>query len=225
MRNHVTPYLGAVRVDKLTATRIAARYRERETSGREDQPGLGKPLAANTVSEVHVLLAAMLDAAVDDGLILLNPAKKKRTVNPPTSSQVRAQEPEIVTWTGHQLHAFLTWNRDDELFPLWRTIAYTGRISLRRAVDIAAPRTTKVTKTGSARVIDIDTETLDVLKAHKADRGAVSLDSTGHAPRSTACLASRSSDCGTPTPPCCWSWASIPRPSKSGSGTQRSPRR
>jgi hypothetical protein len=52
----------------------------------------------------------MLDAAVDDGLILLNPAKKKRTVNPPSSGQVRAQKPEIITWTGPQLHAFLTWN-------------------------------------------------------------------------------------------------------------------
>ncbi len=198
IRNHLTPYLGAIQIDKLTATRIAAHYRQLETSGRRDKPGYGKPLSANTVSKVHVLLAAMLDAAVDDGLILINPAKKKRTVNPPTSSQVRAQKPEIITWTGPQLHAFLTWNRDeldDELFPLWRTIAYTGmrrsealalrwsdinfstgRISLRRAVDIASPHTTKVTKTGSARVIDIDTETIKVLKAHKADRGAVSLD-------------------------------------------------
>jgi hypothetical protein len=44
-------------------------------------------------------------AAVDDGLIL-NPAKKKRTVDPPRSSQVRAQKQDIVTWTGRQLHAF-----------------------------------------------------------------------------------------------------------------------
>lgn len=36
-------------------------------------------------------------------------------------------------------------------------------------------RSTKVTKTGSARVIDIDAETLGVLKAHKSDRGAISL--------------------------------------------------
>jgi integrase len=198
VRNHVTPYLGTIRLDKLTATRIAAHYRELETSGRRDKPGYGKPLSANTVSKVHVLLAAMLDAAVDDGLILLNPAKKRRTVNPPRSSQVRAQKPEIVTWTGPQLHAFLTWNRDelnDELFPLWRTLAFTGmrrsealalrwsdinfttgRISLRRAVDVTLPNTTKVTKTGSARVIDIDAETLRVLKAHKSDRGAISLD-------------------------------------------------
>jgi integrase len=198
VRNHVTPYLGTIRLDKLTATRIAAHYRELETSGRRDKPGYGKPLSANTVSKVHVLLAAMLDAAVDDGLILVNPAKKRRTVNPPRSSQVRAQKPEIITWTGPQLHAFLTWNHDeldDELFPLWRTIAYTGmrrsealalrwsdinfttgRISLRRAVDVTLPNTTKVTKTGSARVLDIDAETLRVLRAHKSDRGAISLD-------------------------------------------------
>lgn len=110
IRNHVTPYLGAIQLDKLTATRIAAHYRQLETSGRRDKPGYGKPLSANTVSKVHVLLAAMLDAAVDDGLILMNPAKKKRAVNPPSSSQVRAQKPEIITWTGPKLHAFLTWN-------------------------------------------------------------------------------------------------------------------
>ena len=34
----------------------------------------------------------------------------------------------------------------------------------------------KTTKTGTARVIDIDAETLRVLKSHKAARGAVSLD-------------------------------------------------
>jgi len=81
------------------------------------------------------------------------------------------------------------------MFPLWRTLAYTGmrrseslalrwsdinfttgRISLRRAVDVTLPNTTKVTKTGSARVIDIDAETLGVLKAHKISRGAISLD-------------------------------------------------
>ena len=197
IRNHVAPYLGTIQLDKLTATRIAAHYRQLETSGRRDRTGYGKPLSANTVSKVHVLLAAMLDAAVDDGLILMNPAKKKRTVNPPTSSQVRAQKPEIITWTGPQLHAFLTWNHDeldDALFPLWRTIAYsgmrrsealalrwgdlnftTGRLSIRRAADVTTRNKAKTTKTGSARVLDLDTDTLAVLKAYKAKRGAISL--------------------------------------------------
>ncbi len=140
----------------------------------------------------------MLDAAVDDGLILLNPAKKKLTVNPPSSSQVRAQKPEIITWTGLQLHAFLTWDRDelnDALFPLWRTLAYTGmrrsealamrwsdvnfttgRISLRRAVDVTLPNTTKVTKTRQRPRHRHRCRDLRVLKALKSDRGAISLD-------------------------------------------------
>lgn len=63
VRNHVTPYLGTIRLDKLAATRIASHYRQLETTGRRDKPGYGKPLSANTVSKVHVLLGAMLDAA------------------------------------------------------------------------------------------------------------------------------------------------------------------
>ena len=198
IQNHVRPHLGAIQLDQLTATRIAAHYRQLETSGRRDKPGYGKPLSANTVSKVHVLLGAMLDAAVDDGLILLNPANKKRTVNPPSSGQVRAQKPEIITWTGPQLHAFLTWNHhefDDDLFPLWRTIAYTGmrrsealalrwgdlsfttsRLGIRRAADVTTRNKAKTTKTGAARVLDLDTDTLAVLKAYKTKRGAISLD-------------------------------------------------
>ncbi len=197
IRNHVTPYLGSIRLDKLTATRIAAHYRQLETSGRRDRTGYGTPLSANTVSKVHVLLASMLDAAVDDGLILVNPAKKKRAVNPPSSSQVRAQKPEIITWTGPELHAFLAWDRDeyrDELLPLWRTIAYsgmrrsealalrwgdlnftTGRLAIRRAADVTIRNLAKTTKTGSARVLDLDSDTLAVLKTYKAKRGAISL--------------------------------------------------
>lgn len=37
------------------------------------------------------MLGAILDAAIDDGLIQVNPAKKKRTVNAPKSSQVRGR--------------------------------------------------------------------------------------------------------------------------------------
>lgn len=276
IRNHVTPYLGAIQLDKRTATSIAAHYRQLETSGRRDKPGYGKPPSANTVSKVHVLLAAMLDAAVDDGLILLNPAKKKRAVNPPTASQVRAQKPEIITWTGQQLHAFLTWNRDeldDDLFPLWRTIAYTGmrrsealalrwgdlnfitgRLGIRRAADVTTRNKAKTTKTGSARVLDLDTDTLAVLKAYKSARGAISL----HLARADAYVFGNDAGeirshnevsrrwtsrvqraqaeldelprvtlkaSGTRTRPCCSNLGSTRRSYKSVLGTPRSPRR
>lgn len=197
IRNHINPALGDIRLDKLTATRIGRHYRELEQSGRRDKRGYGKPLSGNTVNKVHVVLGAILDAALDDGLIAVNPARKKRTVNAPTGSQIRAQRPEIATWTGVQLNAFLTWNRDvlgDELFPLWRTIAYTGirrsealalrwgdlnvmtsRLGIRRAADVTTRNKAKTTKTGSARVLDLDAETLTVLKAYKMKRGTISL--------------------------------------------------
>ncbi|WP_448070758.1 tyrosine-type recombinase/integrase [Georgenia yuyongxinii] len=84
VRNHLTPELGGIRLDKLTATRIATHYRELEKSGRRDRRGYGKPLSANTVNKVHVVLGAILDAALDDGLIAVNRARKRRTVNAPT---------------------------------------------------------------------------------------------------------------------------------------------
>lgn len=124
------------------------------------------------------------------------PAKKKRTVKPPTTSEVRAQKPEIVTWSADQLTLFLTWNRDereDELFPLWRLIAYTGmrrsealalkwsdlntktmRVSIRRAVDTDDWTKTKPPKTGNARVIDVDEDTLKVLASYKVARAELS---------------------------------------------------
>lgn len=120
IRNHIRPQLGSIRLDKLTATRIARHYRDLEDHGRRDEYGKGKPLSANSIHKVHVVLGATLDAAIDDGHLTVNPAKKRRTVKPPKSSEVRAQKPEIATWTTEQLQTFLTWNRDeveDELFP------------------------------------------------------------------------------------------------------------
>lgn len=193
IRNQVTPQLGTVPLDKITATRLAAHYRELERCGRAD----GKGLSPNSVHKVHVLIGAMLSTAIEEGLIAVNPAKLRRTVNAPTSSEVRAAKPEIRVWTGQQLAAFLAWDRDtiqDEFHPLWHTLAYTGsrrgealaltwadlspdtgRLSIRRAADAVRNHEVKPTKTGNSRVVDLDPETLRVLKAHKATRGAISL--------------------------------------------------
>lgn len=198
IRPYIRPQLGEIQLDKLTSTRIARHYRNLEASGRKDKIGVGQPLSANTVNKVHVVLGAILDTAMDDGHIVMNPARKKRTVKAPTTSEVRAQKPEIVTWTAAQLQTFLTWNRDslnDELFPLWRLIAYTGmrlsealalkwsdvntetmRISIRRAVDTADWTKTKTAKTGRARVIDVDAETLKVLGTCKVARAELSFE-------------------------------------------------
>jgi integrase len=198
VRNHVRPYLGTLRVDRLTATRLARHYRELLESGRKDARHVGEPLSANTVNKVHIVIGAMLDAAIDDGIISQNPARKKRTVKAPTGRQIRAEKPEIVTWSAADLKRFLEWDRDilkDELYTLWRTIAWTGmrrsealalkwsdidmsgqRVSIRRAANVVKRDETKLTKTGTSRVLDIDALTVADLKAWKGLRGSVSLD-------------------------------------------------
>ncbi len=196
--NHVKPGLGQLALDKVTATRLAAHYKHLLVEGRKDAGHVGEPLSANTVNKTHVLIGAMFDAAKDDGYIGVNPARKRKVVKPPTGRQIKAQAPEQVTWTATQLTAFLDWNRDvleDELFTLWRTIAMTGvrrsealavqwrdidlanrRLSIRRALDTTARNTLKLTKTGGARVIDLDEGTIKALKAWRVQRGKVSLE-------------------------------------------------
>lgn len=196
VRNHVGPYLGSIKLDQLTATRLARHYRELSDHGRKDAQHLGEGLSANSVNKVHVVIGAMLDAAIDDGHIGVNPARKSRTVKAPTGKQIRAQRPELETWTAADLRRFLDWDRgDDPLYPLWHLLAHTGmrrgeavalrwgdvdlsglRVSIRRAADITKRNAVKTTKTGNARVVDIDQETADVLRAWKGQRGALSLD-------------------------------------------------
>jgi len=197
IRNHVAPQLGALPLGKLTATRLAQHYRALELNGRRDNKAPGVGLSASTIRKVHVLIGAMLEAAADDGLVLTNQAKRRRTVQAPTGKQVRAQQGEIHTWTAQQLGAFLTWDRDmyqDDQHPLWHTVSHTGlrrsevlalrwgdidlagaRLSLRRAVDTTQRDTVKSPKTGHARVVDIDSETVSVLRAWKATRGSIAL--------------------------------------------------
>ncbi|MFT4219625.1 MAG: hypothetical protein QM611_03800, partial [Microbacterium sp.] len=181
IRNHLRPQLGHYPLDKLTPTRIARHYRELEQHGRKDEQGKGGPLSANTVHKAHVVLGAILDAAIEDGHLTTNPAKRK-AAKAPTASRMRAEKPELVTWTADQLAAFLAWDREekeDELFALWWVIANTGmrrsealalkwsdlnaktsQVSIRRAINTEDWTKTKTTKTGNARVIDIDAATL-----------------------------------------------------------------
>ena len=197
IRNHLRPQLGHYPLDKLTLTRIARHYRDLEQHGRKDEQDKGGPLSANTVHKAHVVLGAILDAAIEDGHIATNPAKRK-AAKAPTAGRMRAEKPELVTWTADQLAAFLAWDRDekqDELFALWWVIANTGmrrsealalkwsdvniktsQVSIRRAINTEDWTKTKTTKTGNARVIDVDTATLKVLASYKVARAELSFE-------------------------------------------------
>jgi integrase len=196
VRLHVAPYIGGVRLDQLTGAHLTALYRKLEAEGRADGTG---GLALRTVRYVHAIVHKALADAVEDGLLAVNPADKSK---PPTDKRARAASPEMRTWNAAQLRAFLDWSRstDDEGFTSWHLLAMTGlrrgealalrwsdldldrgSASVRRSavlikskgmgerIDFAEP------KSGKARVIDLDAQTVAVLRAHRLRRATVSL--------------------------------------------------
>jgi integrase len=185
VRNHIDPNIGSITLDKVTPSRISRLYRDLLENGRKDTKGLGLGLSPATVHKVHLVVASVLDSAVDDGLISSNPARKP-SVKPPSGREIRSARPEITVWNTEELTRFLAWDkaREDALNPLWHLIAMTGmrrgeaiavqwhdidfagrRLSVRRAADTTKRNVTKVTKSGGARVIDLDASTLALLKS------------------------------------------------------------
>ncbi len=194
---HVNPAIGAVRLDRVTPTRLGKLYvdLQRPDPSRKRTPG---GLSKNTTHKIHSALSAMFEAARDDNLLAVNPARKRSLVKAPTAKAVKREQTEMVTWSAAQLGSFLTWNRDtfdDEVHALWWVVAHTGvrrsevlalrwsdieldtqRIKVRRALDTARPGEVKSTKSNRARVVDIDAATVAVLRRWRAARGAVALE-------------------------------------------------
>jgi integrase len=199
-RLHITPYIGSVPLAALTAGRIDALYRKLEREGRRDGKGAltGEGLGPATVRYVHVILSAALSAAVDAGLLRVNPAAK---AHPPTQKQVMAARPEMHPWTKDQLAAFLGWAREHSRYhPLWTVLATTGMrrgealglhwrdldldagaISIRRGARMIRYKGERAgvheapTKGHTARVVAIDAGTVKVLRALRKERGALAL--------------------------------------------------
>jgi integrase len=202
IRLHLVPRLGGTPLAGLTPAQITAVYRDLEREGRADGTG---GLSARTVRYCHTILRRALADAVEAGQLSANPADRAK---PPTAKAAAA--PEMQTWTGEQLAAFLEWctaGTDDhrhrgrgELAIAWQLLAMTGmrrgealalrwsdidfdlhQVSVRRSVGIVHIKGQPEqviegrTKTGKARVIDIDERTTAALRAHRATLAGVSL--------------------------------------------------
>jgi integrase len=194
VRLHVVPYIGTLRLDQVTGTRLTKLYHQLEKSGRANGKG---GLSARTVRYIHTIVHAGLGAAVDDGLLAVNPADKAK---PPSAKA--AASPEMKVWTAAQLRTFLAQRveAEDELAPAWTLLAASGvrrgesvglrwgdvdfdgsRLSVRRTVTVVKiPGQPQVViigppKSGKSRVVDLDPGTVAALRAHKVARGTLSL--------------------------------------------------
>jgi integrase len=195
IRLHVDPYLGETPIARLTGAAVDAWMRKLETSGRADGSG---GLSARTVRYIYTILRSALGDAVRRGRLAANPTDRSR---PPTPSEARP--PEMQAWTAGELVRFLGWaeTRDPDLAMGWRLLAATGMrrgeaLALRwRDVDLDAGRlqvrrsvgTVKTkgageelvegpTKTGQARLVDIDSDTVAALRGYRATRGSLSVE-------------------------------------------------
>lgn len=177
---YVVPHIGALRLQAVLPATLTKLYRTlRESGGAK-----GQPLSARTVDYVHAILRKALNDAVQvERLLPSNPAE-------------RAKRPrrEVATrrdvWTPEQLRASLSRARNHRLYAYFHVAAYSGArrgelLNLRwSSVDLAAARMAirgsagvvngtwieGSTKSGHERVISLDPETVDVLRAHRVEQ-------------------------------------------------------
>jgi integrase len=178
LRLHVLPVLGAWRVqyiDKGTIKNLLANK-------------LAQGLSKNTVRILHATIRALLAAAVDDGVIPLNPAEKLgRHLRLVTPKAVRQEEIKAMTREQRQVFLAAAAQITPGYYPLFVTLAGTGirlgealalqwdDVSLDRR-DIRVERAMsrgriETPKAGHGRTVDISqrlTHMLDQLEQQRA---------------------------------------------------------
>lgn len=191
IRHHIVPNLGGVQLQALDGSAIQRMYADLLTSGRKrgaQSPGL-KP---RTVRYIGTILHAALKDAVKWRRVQLNAADQ---ATPPSAKSAKA--PEMKTWAGSELGSFLERTAGDRYGKPWLFLATTGcrrgealglrwqDVNLDEGVAVirqeVIPLTKKsgrgrearilsTTKSGDARVIELDVRTVAMLRAWKAEQ-------------------------------------------------------
>lgn len=190
---HAIPSIGATKISAIRPSTLAGLYRQLERSGSRRKGSEGAGLGPNTIRKVHDAVRSVLDAAVEDGLISSNPARREAAA-PPTTREVRRAKPEMVVWTPAQVRAYLRWLRSssDTMRYMFSFVALTGvrrgealalawkDLDLKRGTAVIRRATTRTflkgqgqriktgkTKSDRERVIDLDDATIADLKAQR----------------------------------------------------------
>ncbi|MCA1706855.1 MAG: site-specific integrase, partial [Actinobacteria bacterium] len=180
LEKHVLPVLGGKQLQQITAGHLNTLYRSLLTGG--GRKGRAGGLAPKTVRNIHIAISKLLADALDHGLVSRNVAANAR---PPKPRKTGSKQ--IRFWTPEELSRFLTFVRQDRWYALWHLAAMTGmrrgellglrwtdvdlvtrRVSVRQAlISVAYELTVTTPKSHNARVIDIDPETVEVLRRHR----------------------------------------------------------
>jgi integrase len=179
---HILPVFGAYKVQHLMRGQIKAFLANKLQAGK----------SKNTVRIMHATVRAMLKAAVDDGLIMSNPAEKLGRQLHLVVSKATRQE-EIKAMTSEQRHAFLTKAAkvEPKYYPLFFALAGTGMrlgegLALQwhdlslidchvRVARALSARVIETPKAGHGRTVDISSVLSQVLVQHEVKQKAEKL--------------------------------------------------
>jgi integrase len=179
---HVLPTLGHKPLQQLTPPMLTALYGQLARDSDER-----KGLSAKTISYIHSTLHKVLADAVDAGLLGKNVAAGAKPPRP-----ARRTVGGVNAWEPDELARFLAYVKGSRLEAIWRLAAMTGmrrgeilglrwrdvdldraRLSVRQALVAVGYEVVHSTpKSHSARVIDLDAETVEQLRAHRVRQDA-----------------------------------------------------
>ena len=186
LRLHVLPAIGSVQLQAIDSAHLNRVYRTLVTSGHRGHRA-GEGLSPRSVRYVHTIVHRVLRDAVKWNRLTRNPAD---AADPPRARDAKEAAPEMRTWNGQQLGTFLRWVADDRYGSAFHFAATTG---MRRGeilglcwgdIDLDAGKVTVQralialnhkaqdgqTKTGRARVIELDAGTVKILRQQWARR-------------------------------------------------------
>jgi integrase len=185
IRHHVVPHIGSIQLQALDGGMLTKLYTDLLASGRV-RGKQSKGLKPRTVRYVHTIVHAALDDAVRWRRVPLNAADQATA-----PSAKAAKPPEMKVWSGPELAAFPELCQGDRYYYPWVFLATTGcrrgeALGLRWSdLDLDAGtasirqqvvpltkangrgregRIVDGTKGGDARVIELDTRTIAVLR-------------------------------------------------------------
>lgn len=175
VERYVKPAVGEIPLRRLRSDHLDGLYESLAATGGRTGDGL----APKTILEVHMIIRAALDVAVERQLVDRNVAHGARARRrPPTRAAARA-------WSAAELRAFLTSARAHRLYPALHLAAHTGmrrgeivglkwsdfdasasRLSISRTLQNVGGRPVEfgVKTRTSRRTVDVDTATVAELR-------------------------------------------------------------
>jgi integrase len=184
VEKRIIPALGDIRLADLTPGDLMKFYDELRQGGRCDSHEGG--LSERTIKGVHLVISASQRHALENGLVMRNAATAIPKDAKPTPQKKIGDDMHVLT--PDELRAFLASVKDDRLYSLFAFASVTGmrrgellalkwddidlpagQVSIRRGLTAAGAEVHEgTTKSGHARTIAIDPETVALLKSHSA---------------------------------------------------------